>query len=365
MMGGVGRTNVGQPGTGGYLAARTLASIYKRIGDEQKAIAMYRRALEDNPGDYQSLAGLGAMLVHRDAPGDVRSALESLVDTTSEDMLFTLSHIFSQGGHYGISLSYLDKLDDITSNPERVAFLRGECLLNSKKYREAIVSLKKVPPPSTFYSEALMNRAICYLLLGEHKDAAETLDPIKDNEELSLTYRLYSLAIGPMGGRIPIVPINSWQREATCQIIADLLRKLLRLGELEAFAKAVTLLEELGILPGEVSLLLGKIYYDAGYSEVAIEELISAYEDGYADGEAFFMLGRMAIGNGFYEEAKTFLIEALGRGIEELTLYVSLGRALIELGETDWSLEVLDMGDKKYPSSPLIAKVRQSIGALV
>lgn len=125
------------------------------------------------------------------------------------------------------------------------------------------------------------------------------------------------------------------------------------------------ILKQIGLSSGESNLLLGKVYYDAGYNEMSVEALIRAYENNCADGEAFFILGRTAFDNAYYEEAKTFLTEALNRGIEELTLYISLTRSLIKLGKVKEAIGMLDKGAKKYPDSPLIAEIKRSISALV
>ncbi|MBE0447944.1 MAG: glycosyltransferase [Actinobacteria bacterium] len=364
-MGPARRIHISQPGVGGHIAARALAYAYREIGNEQEAVATYKKVLKDNTRDCLAISALGLMLIPHESPDNLKLFLEPLVDMTSEDVLFTLSFIFGQGGYYDVSLGYLDRPVGINSNSSRAAFLRGDCLFNLKRYHEAIAELKRVSKSSQFYPAASVDGVLCHLLLGEYEDAAKAIDSIKGNEELNLTHQLYSSIISLMGGRPSTAAISDGQMESCRRITSDLLRKFLELEEFEAFENAVKFLDKFDLPPGKTSLLLGKIYYDVGYSEMAVEELINAYESGYADGEAFCMLGRTASNNGFYEEAKTFFFEALSRGTEELTLYVSLGRALIKLGEIDRATEVLDTGAKKYPDSPLIAEVRQSISALV
>ncbi|MEW5705489.1 MAG: tetratricopeptide repeat protein [Actinomycetota bacterium] len=364
-MGPAGKVHISQSGVSGYMAANALGGAYRAIGDEKEAIASYKKALEDNPRDCLTLSQLGLMLVNREKPDDLKKFLESLVDMTSEDILFTLTFIFNEGGYYEISLSYLDKLINDNSNPSRAALLRGECLLNLKQYQQAIAEFDKIPLPSQYYQASVADKTICYLLIGEYDNAEKAIDSIKDHEDFNLIYRLYSSLISLIKGRPPSISLTDKQKEQAQKIVADLLRKFLELEEYEIFEKAVGLLEKLGITSGEIGLLIGKIYYDMGFNEMAVEELIHAYENGCADGEAFFILGRTAFSNGFYEEAKTFFYEAVNREIEEISLYIYLSRTLIKLGEMDEAVKILDMGAKKYPNSPLISEIKQSISALV
>jgi len=364
-MGPAGKTHISRTGTGGYIAANSLANAYRAIGNEQKAVAAYEKALRDNPIDCITLSQLGLMLVHRERPNELKRYIESLVDLTSEDVLLTLSFVFNQGGYYDISLNYLDNIAASSSNPSRAALLRGECLLNLKRYQDAVAELVKVPESSQYFLSASASRAVCHILLKEYKDAIRAIDLIKDNEDYYLIHYLYGSLADLLSGKSISLSVESAQKKNAQKIIADLLRKFLELEEFEIFEEATGILEAFGFSPGEKSLSLGKIYYDVGYNELAIEELISAHESGYADGEAFFILGLTAFNNEFYEEAKTFFFEALNSGIKEITLYISLARTLIKLEENELAFEVLDMGTEKHPDSPLIAEVKQSVKVLV
>jgi len=364
-MGSAGKTHISQTGVGGYMAAFSLGQAYRALGNEREAVVAYKRALEDNAKDCITLVNLGLMLIDRENPENLRHFFESLVDLSSEDVIFTLVFIFNKGGYYGISLEYLDTLAENCSNPSRASLLRGECLLNLKRYRESAVELANVSASSQFYPSAVIDKTVAHLLLSEHESAAETIESIKDNREFRLIYNLYRSLVNLLNGDLVSISIEEDEREGARRIVADLLTKLLEFQEFEVFEEATKLLQHLDLSSGESSLTLGKIYYDAGFNEIAVEELVRAYEQDCADAEAFFILGRTAFSNEFYEEAKTFFFEAMNRGIEEVTLFISLGRTLIKLGEISEALDVLDIGAKRYPDSPLIAEIKQGISALV
>lgn len=360
-----GRVYVGHPGIGGYMAAYQLAKAYLSSGNEKEAVIEYKRALEYNPRYSLALVELGSLLMRREGPGGLKQSLESYSDINSEEMLLSLASVFNQAGYYDIGLEYLDKLAGATYNPAEAALLRGQCLLNTKRYREAADVLGGIAKSSRLYPAASVDKVLCSLLQGEYESVYRATGTIQDWGNYSLVGLLYRALADVLNGRKATVEIDVGRSEEARQLTVDLLRKLLELGESKAFRKAATLLDVLGVSAGEISLFLGKIYYDVGRNDMAVEELIKAYEAGCADGEAFFILGRTSLGNDFYEEARTFFFEALNNGIEEISLYVSLGRTLTKLGELDKAAEILDEGAGKYPSSPLIKQVKESIGILV
>lgn len=364
-MGPASSVYASQPGVGGYLAAYMLARAYLSIGNEKEVVASYKKALEYNPAYCSALLELGLMLVNREDPDELKRFLESLVDLSSEGVILSLALIFSQGGYYNVSLDYLDKIADNSVHRSQVALLRGECLFNLKRYREAVAEFNNVSDSSQYYPAASADKAMCFLLLHDYDEAVEAIDVIKHNQEFKLVYSVYRSLINLLSGDLVSISVKKEHREEAHRIIADVLGKLLDLREFDIFEEATKLLSHFDFTAGEISLFLGKIYYDAGFNEMAVEELIKAHEGGHADGEAFFILGRTALGNEFYEEAKTFFFEALNRGIEELTLYIPLGRTLMKLGEVDQAVEILDMGAKKYPNSTLLSELKQSISEVL
>ena len=359
-----GRIYVSHPGVDGHLSAHQLAKAYLAIGNEKQAVIEYGRALEYNPRYGPALVELGSILMRREGPGGLRQSLESCADMNSDEVLLALALVFSQAGHYDIGLEYLDKMTGVTTDPSQASHLRGQCLLNAKRYREAADALGDIAVSSRLYPSASMDRVLCNLLLGEYEGAYAVIDSLAEKGGHGLAKQLYRTFTDILSGRKVSIAIDD-QREEAQQVAVDLLRKLLELGETKVFKKAVKLMDALGVSPGEASLFLGKIYYDVGHNDMAVEELIKAYEAGCADGEAFFILGRTSLGNEFYEEARTFFFEALNNGIEEITLYISLGRTLTKLGEFDQAVEILDAGAKKYPASLLIEQVRENLGVLV
>ncbi len=364
-MGPAGKVHISQTGVGGHMAAYALARAYRALGNEQAAVITYKKALESNPRDCLSATELGLMLVRREKPDELKRFIESLVDMSSGEVLLSLAHVFSKGGYYETSLGYLDRLANNCANPSRTALLRGECLLNLKRYQEAISEFNSIPKTSQYYQYSSADKTLCYVLMGDYKSATNAVDSIKDSQEYRLVHDLYKAFVDILKGNTVSVSLKSSQREDAYRIIADLLGKILELEEFEVFEKAIDILKQVGLSSGESNLLLGKVYYDAGYNEMSVEALIRAYENNCADGEAFFILGRTAFDNAYYEEAKTFLTEALNRGIEEITLYISLTRSLIKLGKIKEAVGILDAGAKKYPDSPLIAEIKRSISALV
>jgi len=266
-LGPAGKTHISQPGMGGYMAAYSLARAYRALGNEHEALLMYRRALEDNPRDCITLADVGLMLIHRENPNALKRFLESLVDMTFEDTIVTLSFIFNQAGQYDISLNYLNRLAKKSTNPAKVALLRGECLLNLNRYQEAVAELEKIPESSQHYPLAALNKTLCYTLMGGYKSASELLDSITGYKDYGLIRDLYLAFVDLLRGSPVSLQVKAKQREQAQRIVGDFLRKVLQLQAFDVFEKAIELLKQIGFSLGESNLLLGKIYYAAGSPE--------------------------------------------------------------------------------------------------
>jgi tetratricopeptide (TPR) repeat protein len=162
----------------------------------------------------------------------------------------------------------------------------------------------------------------------------------------------------------PNILIKTKQRKEASRIIADVLRKFLEMQEFDAFEKATAFLSGLGFQDGYAELLLGKTYYDQGFTQMAVESLIKAYELGIVDGESFFILGKQAFENGYFEEARTFFMEALGQGVDDLTLYISLVRTLLKTNDKDLAMNYLEEGIAKYPNSLLLVEMKNSLSSI-
>lgn len=357
------RVYYGQAGVSSCMAAYMAARTHMALGNEAESIDSYKQALAFHGGYGRAAYDLSLLLIRRDGPENARQVVESHVDLTSEAVLSALSLAFSQTGHYEIGLIFVEQLAERGSAPSQTALLKGECLFNLGYFKEAIAEFDKVAISSKHYSAACANKSVCYMLIGENQRAIEAIDLIKGIDDFLLVHTIYRAVASLSNGQLSPVSIDEAHKDDALSIVADLMGKLLDLKQLGVFEKAVALLGELGMSPGESSLFLGKVYFDAGYNEIAVEELIYAYESGSADGESFYILGSTAFDNEFFEEARTFLFEALQRGVEELGLFVLLGNTLVRQGEIGLATEVFDAGAGKYPNSPLIAELRQNIGA--
>lgn len=352
---------VSQVGTGGHVAVYMLARVHRMLGNEQEAILHYKRALEDNTRYHVALLELGLLLGRHGDPEELKHSLEPLSDMSSTDILLSLALIFSQGGYYSISLGYLDRLADTGTISSQISFLRGECLFNLRRYDEAVAEFGIIPKSSRHYRAASADTAVCHLINGDFSRAIDTIDALENDTDFYLIHYIYRSLATMLNGEPITISLTDEQRDESYRFIADLMRKLIELEEFELFENTIELLELLGLSAGETSLVLGKIYYDTGFNELAIEELVKAYEGGCADGEAFLILGGLALDNKIYEDAKIFFLEALDRGTEELTLYVSLASTLAKLGETNHAIKILDIGLEKYPDSAIIASIRQGL----
>ncbi|MBI4733491.1 MAG: hypothetical protein HY779_01485, partial [Rubrobacteridae bacterium] len=69
--------------------------------------------------------------------------------------------------------------------------------------------------------------------------------------------------------------------------------------------------------------------------------------------------------NSYYDEAKTFFVEAQQMGIDDLSLYILLVRTFLKLSEKENASRYLEEGISRYPNSPLLEELKNSLDLTV
>ncbi len=342
-------------GVGSHKALTGLGECREARGDLEGAIRYYLLAVEEKPSYPVPLRRLAALLL---GEGDAARASQVLLRTSavrSPQAGFELSTLFLRAGH-----------------PEEAAFWARQALLAGAgdearlqlaralafggRREEALgayleVKEKRIRP------RAVGEAGLLLLLAGREGEARERWRELGEEdgkEGLELLARA-------LGGRREAEKVSSPLAE---QAVWAGLELLLRLGEFEAFERALGALDNLPLSPAELQLRLGHLYLSSGFPEMAYESWARALEEGVYDRESLAFLGERCLGEGRGEEAVTLWAGVLALDPQNERAYISLARALSLVGREEEARQVLAAGRSRFPGADRLLAATEALEVL-
>ncbi|BCV25493.1 glycosyltransferase [Gelria sp. Kuro-4] len=344
-------------GTGGFRARYGLAQVAERIGDEATAVQNYTRALDENPLFLTPVYDLARILLPREEVEAVKAFFSRHTNLEDPEVLLALAGAFAAAKKYAEALEYAEQALQKEGFSPQGAFVKGEILLNLKRYREAIAAFDSIRPTASLYEPAQLDAMFCLSLLGEEKAAQERLARVK-GEGLAAQKAVFEAFLSLLFGAGTELKAEPGETEG--RIALDLLGKLLDLQEFDAFAKALPLSGF--VAAPQKGLLLGKLYFEHGFKESAAEGLLAAAQAGQADAEAFRMLGDIAAEAG--QDAGPFYSEAIRLEPQNRKYYLALGGFLTKEGRFGEAEAVLLAGVRHFPKDEVIRTTLRLVRAL-
>lgn len=342
--------------TGGFRACYGLAQVAEKIGDEVKAVQNYIRALEENPRFIAPIYDLARILLPREDVENVKAFFSRHANLEDPEVLLALAGAFAAAKQYDGALAYAEEALRKEGFSPQGMFVKGEILVNLKRYKEALSVFDSIRPTASLYESAQLDAVFCLAMLGEEKAARERLGRVK-SEGLGEQRTVFEAFLNHLFTKAELRVEPS---ETRSRIALELLGKLLDLQEFVAFEKALPLL---AFVPGEKrELTLGKLYFEHGFKESAAEELLAAAQAGRADAEAFRMLGDIAAAAG--QDAAPFYSEAIRLEPQNRKYYLALGSFLTKESRFQEAEAVLLTGVRHFPQDEVMRTTLRLVRAL-
>lgn len=293
-------------GSGSHLALTLLGDIRAAQGRPREAEALYRRSLGEHGDFVAPVLHLASLLIRREAEDtEVEAAVADAVAKRPSAMLLLATALYEGGRAEGAETWFRRVLARQPGNGvARIGLV--ESLLSQRRYGEAVdeARLESVGSPV----RPLATLALLFGLAASG-DAG------------GLTAELAGERAGELG-RGDLELYRAWQalltggaapRRLSPDALGPLttaLEALLRVVELEAFERLVSLAEAAVPDPRERRELLARMYLRRGFLESAADEWIAVCLE-LPDPAALVGLAQVAVARGFDADALGFVEEAL------------------------------------------------------
>ena len=290
-------------GCGSYLALLTLAELKARLRHDADAERLLIGCLERYPSFLSAVYPLAVVMLRRDAePEAVVEAIESRVAELTPSARFLLGTALYEAGHAGAAEPQFRAVLERQPGSSTARVALAEALLSQRRLDEAAPIAAEVPDDDPCAAAARRSELFACIVGGELERAAEVLQRA---ELPAPDARLFEGWLALSRGEEPqVLPAEA------AELLFTVLEALLRLVDVDAFARLLPLAERLPIRARERREALAALYLRRGYLDSTADEWIAACHEGGPDVAALVGLAQVASAKELPADALTFAREA-------------------------------------------------------
>lgn len=338
-------------GVSHYLPQYRLGQMMENCGRYELAVYYYQRAFDSYPDFQDSLLGLGRVInkVFKN-PLQVRTYIQDHIKATDMVQLLKLADVLYIVGDYHGALLYLNEIIMVSeTKPEPVTLLKAKCLVQLKRWEEALYQYLEIPPESAFFAESVLEGCLCNWSIQPPRNAFHLIEGIKNiHTELYSVLRALNRRVVEGTG------------DFTCRIditsLEHLLVKLAVSGNETLARLAVSLL---GQLPEEeYDYQLGRALFRYSMYNEASDYLLRALEGGVEYSELYFMLGCVCQVRRLLWDAEQFLHRSLQLEPENPKYHEKLVAILLQQ-TSETLLEAISLFPSNQLLKDLLRKVKE------
>lgn len=130
--------------------------------DEEEALKYYLYSLRDNARFTHALKRLVGILKPTKEPNYTKECLEKVCDFCTPEANRLMGDIYYQHGADGLALHYFDQAKDETPVLPDIKLKKGICLIQERRFFEALRLLNDFTQESPIYPLATLNRLFCF-----------------------------------------------------------------------------------------------------------------------------------------------------------------------------------------------------------
>lgn len=312
-------------GVRGFRSYYHLGQIAEKFLNYEEALQHYLNSLRDNPNFIYSLERIISILEPRLNPDYTRECLEKVIDFNNPQAMLILSNIFYDQGAYQLCLEFIEQVIDNGTVSGEILLRKAFCLIQRKRFLEALRILGQFTPDSPLYHLVKFNELFCYWVQGKKRKVRDLVKQL-GNLELSLdTENILQLLLKSQDKRITSRKITLG--EDGMALLLDIVNRLLDLGQLERVLETINKVSPQCLKGKELEIAL--VFNKYGYWDQVIEYL-QQYLIVNRSGEAHFFMAEAQRELANYAEAEKHYRHAIE--IEpDVPMYYIKQRELYEL----------------------------------
>lgn len=334
-------------GMNGFRAYYQLGRMAEAFYNEEKALRYYIFSLRDNSNFVPALGAIVHILNPRENFEYTKASLETICDFCTPEAKLLIGKICFAQPAYKLALDYFSAVDQ-TCLDGYTSVLKAVCLIQQKRFLEALRILDAISPDDAQYPLAKLNKILCFWV-EKNRSKVRTL-----TEEF-FTMDL-SLETGAVVGMIrdslykttssPAVTLG----EEGMALIKDITLRALDLDEYQ-LAEALLARIDRSTLR-EYALDLATIFSQYGYYDQGQVYVQSYLEQKPGCAKANFLMAEILQQRELLTEASLFYRQALAADPQEPRYYVKLIKLYQKMRHA-----VLAEACRKYPNIPVFQEL--------
>ncbi|MDK2798756.1 MAG: hypothetical protein PWP27_512 [Clostridiales bacterium] len=263
-------------GSGTYRPYEGLGVVYFELEDYHRALEYFENVLKLNPYLHDPVYKIGAILnkLHNNKRY-VSYKLSEYFNLEHVPNLILIADVLINEELYDLAMGYLQKACDLDRYNSQISILMAKILYYQRKYEQAVNMFYKLQQDNSMIEESYKYLFVCSLIQNS-KDAVNILKNIQQKTD-SLTYKVYSQFYNVYMGRNEIIFVEQDDHEKILHTAMDILKEVLRVREFQLFEKLLGILNCMD--SNKVLLELGKLYYDNGFKQMAVKEILRSIRE--------------------------------------------------------------------------------------
>ena len=340
-------------GVRGFRAYYYLAQIAESFLDEEEALKYYVYSLRDNAHFTHALESVVGILKPTKEPAYTMECLEKVCDFCTSQASQLMGDIYYRHGAYGLALHYFDQSEAGFPALPDIKLRKGICLIQERRFFEALRLLEDFTPESSEYPIATVNKLFCFWIQDKSAKVRtvwkelHALGLAQDTENVISLFIAYSRKVPPSAAMI-LGPEGML-------LLLDIVQRLVALQEIERAMYFLQALQPKCL--SEYNLQIAQIFVAYSEESRAIPFLQTVIgEDPSA--EPHFQLAEIYAHLGRPTEAEQHYKQALQIDPDTPRYYVRL----INL-YTAWRQNILKEALAKYPENHVFQKLSEEVSA--
>lgn len=328
-------------GTRGFRTYYQLGQLAEKFCNEEEALRYYLLSLGDNANFTAALQGILRILNPREHPEYTRQALAKICDFCTPEAKLLIAKLCYFESAYPMALDYFEQVDTLDSYS---CILKAICLMQQRRFLEALRHLEEIPEDETQYPLAKLNKLLCFWF--EKKRA----------KVRSIAEELFAMGLSlDTGAVIGLLRDSLTKKKKSAQLVVlqdegmalirDIVLRSLDLGE-DTLAHSILAQINTDSLEKH-AVDLARIFQQYGYLDQA-ECYLQMYPQHTENAQVYYHLAEIKEQTDQKMEASSLYRQALALDPREPRYYVRLIRLYEQL-----RCEILEEAYKRYPESPV------------